>query len=112
MQRRISDSCQGISCGLVWMAVAALACSTSGSSGNPGSGDSNGCMATVADDSTCITDQAAAYNQVVPGLASCATVTRADFSAVWAFMTDDSLPASCTTALDNKCPGPDFPTPR
>jgi hypothetical protein len=33
-------------------------------------------------------------------------------AAVWAFMTDESLPASCTTALDNTCPGLDFPTPR
>jgi hypothetical protein len=69
------------------------------------------CTATVADYSTCINDQAAAYNQVVPGLAGCATVTRADLAAVWAFMTDESLPASCTTVLVNTCPGLDFPTP-
>ena len=68
------------------------------------------CTATVAEYSTCIADQAAAFSQTVSGLASCATVTRADLAAVWDF-SGAAPPASCTP-LDITCAGLDLPSPR
>jgi len=67
------------------------------------------CTVTVAQYSTCIVDKASAYNQGVNGLASCATVGRADLPAIWDFVTANP-PASCT-ALDATCAGLDVPTP-
>jgi hypothetical protein len=67
------------------------------------------CTATVAEYSSCITDQAAAFTPTVSGLANCATVTRDDLAAVWNFRTGDP-PTSCTS-LSNKCPDLDFPSP-
>jgi hypothetical protein len=68
-----------------------------------------GCTATVAQYSTCITDEASAFNDGVNGLAGCATVTLADFAAIWSFVTANP-PASCTTVTDI-CATLDIPTP-
>jgi hypothetical protein len=56
-----------------------------------------------------MTDQTAAFTQTVSGLAGCATVTKNDLAAVWAFRTGE-LPASCTSITD-ACPSLDLPTP-
>jgi hypothetical protein len=67
------------------------------------------CAATVAQYSTCIADQVAAFNSGVAALATCATVTLADLQTVWAFVAADP-PASCAS-LTNTCAGFDVPTP-
>jgi hypothetical protein len=67
------------------------------------------CTATVAEYSTCIVDQATAYNRGVSGLPGCATVTLGDMPVLWDFVTAD-LPASCT-ALDITCAGLNLPSP-
>jgi len=67
------------------------------------------CTATVADYSTCVADQAAAYNSTVSGLPNCAEVASPDRAAIWDFVAD--LPDSCS-ALSPVCPGLDFPSPR
>ena len=68
------------------------------------------CNATVSQYSACIVDQAAAFNEAVSALPGCVTVTKPDLQGVWAYLTAD-LPASCT-AITDKCPTMDFPTPR
>jgi hypothetical protein len=67
------------------------------------------CTATVAQYSACITDRVADFNQKVSALAACATVTKADLTAVWDFMSAN-LPASCTLVTD-QCPTLDIPSP-
>ncbi len=67
------------------------------------------CTATVAQYSTCITDEASAFNDGVNGLVGCGTVTLADFAAIWSFVTADP-PASCTAVTD-LCAALDIPTP-
>jgi hypothetical protein len=68
------------------------------------------CAATVSQYSACIIDQAAAFNAAVAALPGCTTVTRPDLQGVWDYATGD-LPASCT-AITDKCPAMDLPTPR
>jgi hypothetical protein len=57
-----------------------------------------GCMATVAEYSTCVNDLVAAFNQIVGGLSSCSTLTKTGTDAVWEFTsgaTPGASPASC-----------------
>jgi len=69
---------------------------------NPGCNDiPSTCTATVAEYSTCIGDEAAAFTQTVTGLKTCATLTRADTAALFDVMAAPP-PASCM-ALMNKC---------
>ncbi len=70
------------------------------------------CTATVSQYSACIADEAAAFNQAVNALPSCATVTisASDMAGIWAYETGDA-PASCTAITDSKCPTLDIPAP-
>jgi hypothetical protein len=77
---------------------------------NPGCNDiPTTCAATVAEYSSCISDEAAAFNQTVNGLKTCATLTRADTAALFDVMAAPP-PASCM-ALMNKCPDLYPPSP-
>jgi Alpha-L-arabinofuranosidase B, catalytic len=67
------------------------------------------CATTVADYSTCITDQVTAFNSGVAALANCSTVTRTDLEGIWNLVTAKP-PASCDS-LTNRCGGLDIPTP-
>jgi hypothetical protein len=67
------------------------------------------CGVTVAQYSACVSDQAAAFNTGVAGLASCTTVSLADLQSVWDLVAANP-PASCAS-LDDTCAGLDVPTP-
>ena len=79
--------------------------------GSPGAAscDYKNCSVTVSQYSTCMIDEAAAFNSAVGALPGCATVTLPDLSGVWAYMTADP-PASCA-AITNNCQTVDLPTP-
>ncbi|HVV51473.1 MAG TPA: hypothetical protein VHO06_17525 [Polyangia bacterium] len=67
------------------------------------------CTATVAQYSTCISDEATAFMQTVSGLPTCATVTMSSTSSI----TDAQLaapPASCASLMD-ACPDLYPPSP-
>ncbi|HVT07637.1 MAG TPA: hypothetical protein VHO67_09270, partial [Polyangia bacterium] len=66
------------------------------------------CAATVAQYATCISDQVAAFNSGVAGLASCAAVKTSDLPTVWNLVAGDP-PASCAAVAS--CEGYDVPTP-
>jgi hypothetical protein len=68
------------------------------------------CTATVAQYSECIVEETAFFNQSVPPLASCSTVTRADFNAVFDVTTGINQGASCA-ALTAACPDLVFASP-
>jgi hypothetical protein len=68
------------------------------------------CTATVAQYSACIVEETAFFNQSVPPLASCSTVTRADFNAVFDVTTGINQGASCA-ALTAACPDLVFASP-
>ena len=76
---------------------------------NPGCGDMpSACTATVADYSTCISDQVADFNKTVDGLVECAEFTNDGTSAIWDVMSGNP-PASCTSLTD-KCPELSLPS--
>lgn len=84
--------------------------------GSPGSTDipscpdiPSNCTVTVADYSTCIGDEVAAFTQAVSELADCATATLDDMPAVWDVM-GATPPASCAS-LDTTCAGLVPPNP-
>jgi hypothetical protein len=82
-----------------------------GTADNPGCSDiPSTCTATVAQYSTCISDEVAAFNQGMSRLPSCATATSASISAVWEVMIPPTPPASCDS-LTNKCPELSLPAP-
>jgi hypothetical protein len=56
----------------------------------------------VAEYSACISAEAAAFTQIVNGLVTCATITRADTAALFEVMASPP-PASCMS-LGDKCP--------
>jgi non-reducing end alpha-L-arabinofuranosidase len=68
------------------------------------------CKATVAQYSTCITEQAASYNTNVGALSTCSKVTSADKAAIWEFMIN-GMPKSCTSLTD-ECATLDVPIPQ
>ena len=67
------------------------------------------CTATVADYSTCMGDEVAAFTRAVGELADCATATLDDMPAVWDVM-GATAPASCAS-LDTTCAGLVPPNP-
>src|SRR6185295_16506160 len=67
------------------------------------------CSVTVAQYSTCIADQVAAFNAGVTPLVSCSAVTQNDLQSIWDFVTKET-PVSCGL-LTNTCAGLDAPTP-
>jgi len=69
---------------------------------NPGCNDiPTTCTATVAEYSTCIGAEAAAFIQTVNGLKTCVTLTRADTAAIFDVMAA-APPAACMALMD-KC---------
>jgi hypothetical protein len=81
-----------------------------GSADNPGcSAIPSSCTATVAQYSTCISDEVALFNQGMSGLPSCATAGSATISTVWGVMIP-TAPASCDS-LTEKCPELSPPVP-
>jgi len=82
-----------------------------GASSNPGCGDiPPDCTATVAQYSTCISDEVSAFSQTVGGLPSCATLTSAGTGAIFDAQTGGTPPASCAS-LSNACPALYPPSP-
>jgi hypothetical protein len=63
-------------------------------SGNPSCDIPTGCMATVAEYSTCVEALVARFNQTVAGLSSCAALTKVGTDGVWAAQAG-TPPPSC-----------------
>lgn len=85
--------------------------SDAGAFANPGCGDlPKDCTATVAQYTTCIADEAAAFNQTVNGFPACSVVTLADTSPVFDALGGGTPPASCTS-LGDACPALVIPSP-
>ena len=61
------------------------------------------CTATVAEYSACISDEVAAFIQVVDGFPMCSSLMMSNTSAIMDAEAGGTTPASCTS-LANKCP--------
>ena len=86
--------------------------SDAGAFPNPGCGDipKANCTATVAQYSSCIGDEIAAFKQTVNGLPECNVATLADTSPIFDALGGGTPPASCAS-LGDACPALVIPSP-